>query len=711
MVDDFIYYDDDGNLVYADASDFQKTDKNDVSFDDFELFRKKINENLPEHYDELIFIDKLEKIITQHPFIDIRSYIHDYLSGLSGFKILKKYQLLSKLENYRISSKYLGFSGKRETQHNDNLSRNLKNDVWNTKHDILLKCFSYFKVELDDLIHYNLVRGFLILYLSENPTIQFQLKNSDNLKNYCISHYDKISLLSISTVLKNNFLNFLQTHFKNKVEIILNELKIKQIILTSDDKNYQIKPEFMNLKKLLIDLLMSYEQGITHSNFNYKLINKYPEFRLIPTDLIWNLILTPLVINETIVRKSTQAWMARPYSDMIFTKENFESTLKFLRNHVQQFGKLKFFGRPITPDKFIHELVELKKGNYDDFDDQITRLAGLCLADSVLTTSPHEELTDFDFSINVSDYRFRPEQIDAMKKSNFVLTSPILHCKVMIDQKLDIEFLKHLNGLIPSDHQGIIFSFVPQNPLVKGFLEKNSKIQIIDEEGVRNWVDITPSIPCRVGSVAKIRFDPINDNRGKIARIDSINYESGMSAVTILPELNQSNIHIRSLEEIILKEKSNGEFTNYSRNYFKFLNILSSVSNYDEFDIAIFELVPDKITKFDNFWRINFGNIVTRIFIDVDVSRKNYFCSCLTFSDNSNVLCRHLISSLNKITIDEEFLKTPFMDDNFIYDNIMNFIAYLIYDQIDALTDFLEYDLSHFFKIFLKNIAFPTKNL
>ena len=89
MVSDFIYYDDDGNLVYADPSDSQNIfEQPDELFDDFKLFRKKINENTYEHYDELIFIDKLEKIITQHPFIDIRSFIHDYLSGLSGFKIL-----------------------------------------------------------------------------------------------------------------------------------------------------------------------------------------------------------------------------------------------------------------------------------------------------------------------------------------------------------------------------------------------------------------------------------------------------------------------------------------------------------------------------------------------------------------------------------------------------------------------------------------------
>jgi hypothetical protein len=710
MVDDFVYYDDDGNLVYADPSDFQKIpEKDNEFFDDFELFRKKIDANKSEHYDELIFIDKLEKIITQHPFVDVRSYLHDYMSGLSSFKLMKKYQLFSKLENYRISSKYLGFPGKRETQHDDNLSHNLKNDVWNMKHGILLKSFSYFKVELDDLIYYNLLRGFFILYLTENPTIQFQLKNSDDLKNYCVNHHDQINLFVTTTSFKNNFLDFLQDSLKNKLKIILNELTIKQIILTTDNKNYQIKPELMNIKKLLVDLLMSYEQGITHGSFNYKLINKFPEFRLIPNDLIWNLILSPLEINETVVRKPTQAWMARPYTDMIFTKENFESTMKFLRNELQQFGKLKFFGRRITADKFIHELIELKKGNYDDLDDQVTRLAGLCLADSVLTTSPHEELNDFDFSINVSDYRFRPEQIEAMKKSNFVLTSPILHCKVMIHEKLDVTLLEYLNDLVPSGHQGIIFSFTPQNSLVKEFLEKNLKIQIIDEDGIRSWVDITSSIPCRVGAVAKIRFDPINDNQGKIARIDSINYETGMSAVTILPELDQSNIHIRSLEEIILKDKSSAEFTTFSRNYFEFLKFLSQISDPDEFSIAIFELVPDIILEENGLWRMNFGDITTKIFTNRAITDKNCFCSCINFSDDNTLLCKHLISSFNKIMIDEDVLKISFRANNIIYEIIMNFIANLTYEQISSLTDFLEFDFSPFFKTFLQNMV-DSKN-
>lgn len=705
MSNEIIYYDDDGNLVYGDSAElFDHSNDSGDSFDSLESFRKKLEGREHEHYDNVIFIDKLEKIINQHPFVEIRSYLDDYLSGLSSFKIIKKYQLSSKLENYRIGTKYLGFSGKRATTYDDNKLHNLKNKVWNSKYNNLIKSFSFFKKELDNLIYHNVLRGFLIFYLSENSSKMFNLENTNELKNYCISSQDKINLFVTSVYLKDGFLDFLAINLENKIEIILNELKTKKIIFTDDGENYQIETRLMNLKKLLMGLLATYEQGITHRNFNYKIINKFPEFRLIPIDLIWNLILNPLETGEIIVRKRTQAWMGRPYTDMIFTKSNFDSTMKFLRDQLQQFGKLKFFGRPITPDKFIQELIELKKGDFDDLDDQITRLAGLCLADSVLTTSPHEELPDFDFSINVSDYRFRPEQIEAMKKSNFTLSSPILHCKVMINDPLDLSYLEYLHKIIPSGHQGIIFSFYPKNSSIQKFLKKDAKIQIIDEVGVRSWVEITDNIPCRVGAVAKIRFDPINDNRGKIVRVDSINYETGMSTVTILPTLKQANIHIRSLEEIPLNEKSNSEFTAFSRNYFEFLGLVSRISNSEEFNVAIFELIPDKIIEFNDSWRVNFGTITTEIFMNRTVRDRNYFCSCLTFSDDSTTLCRHLISSLNKIAIDEEFLQTPIRNENIMYESIMNFIAYLTYDQIDALTDFLDYDVTSYFKKFLENI-------
>jgi hypothetical protein len=702
MSEEFIYYDDDGNLVYADSSELQSFGKKDsLSFDDFESFRTKLTGIEHDHYDELIFIDKLEKIITAHPFIDIRMFVEDYLSGLSSYKMIKKYQLNSRLEIYRIGTKYLGFSGKRVISQDNNLNVNLKNNVWKIKYDILLKCFSFFKNELNNLFKHNFLRGLIILYLSLESPDKFDNSEIKKFKNFCISHFDKMSLFHNDISIKNKFLDNSRNVSKKKIDLILNELKIKHIISSTDDIHYNILFPFQNLKKVFLDLLGNYNEGITHSNFNYKLIKNTPEFRFIPFDLIWNLILNPLESEDIIVRKHTQVWMGRPFNDMIFTKQNFDLMITSLRNQLEEFGQLKFFGRLISPDKFIDELIGLKRGNYDDSDDQVTRLAGLCLADSVLTTTASENLSDFDFSIDVSTYRFRPEQIESMKKSNFNLFCPILHCKVMINDVLDVSYLNHLYSLIPDGQQGVIFSFMPQNSEIKRLLKNDDKIQIIDEQGVRFWVEITPRIPSRVGSITQIQYDPINDHRGKTVRLDSVNYETGMSTVTILPELNQTNIHIRSLNEIDLHDVSNDDFISFSRNYFEFLKKLSVISNLEEYDTGLFEISPDEIIEHDCSWAIKFGEIISKIDLENNIDTKNYHCSCGTFSDDPEKLCRHLIASLNKLSLDEGFLKFVMTDGNFLYDGIMNFIANIAHNQIESLTDYSDYDFSSFFKKFL----------
>ena len=59
-------------------------------------------------------------------------------------------------------------------------------------------------------------------------------------------------------------------------------------------------------------------------------------------------------------------------------------------------SKIPFRGREISPDKFIEELLELEKGDLGDEDDQVTRLAGLVLAESAKLQTPHEDIKEFD---------------------------------------------------------------------------------------------------------------------------------------------------------------------------------------------------------------------------------------------------------------------------------------------------------------------------
>lgn len=704
MTEEIIYYDDDGNLVYADPSElFADSTDSKLVFDNLESFRKKIEGKEHHHYEEVVFIDKLEKIIVNHPFVEIRDFVKDYLSGLSSFKMMKKFGLASRLENYRIAALYLGFLGKRTTKCDDNLTENLKNKIWHTKYNNFVKQFSLFQKELDELICYNLLRGFLILYLFEKKSIILNDDMYKEIKNYCISYYTKIFLIQMTTPLKNHFEFYLESKLKNKLELIMNDLGYRNMISSINNKIYTITSKFKDIQESILKLLEIYPTGITHRNFIYKIFRDYSELRLVPMELFWHIIVQPLESNEKIIRKPTQVWLGKPFSDMLFTKQNFEDTMKLLRQQVEQFGRVKFFGRQINPDQFIEELIELNKGNFDDVDDQVTRIAGLCLVDSVLTTGPHEELNEFDFSIDVSNYRFRPEQIEAMNNLNFKLTSKIIHCKVMIKERLDLKNLKYLSSLIPLGHQGVIFTLMPLTPSVQKFLNDDAKIQVIDEIGIRSWVKITNTLPCRVGAIVKIRFDPITDLQGKIARIDSINYETGMASVTILPTLEQIIIHVRSLQEIQLYEEAPSEFINHSRNYFEFLKLLSKISDPSEFNLGIFETIPNKLNWDGHTATSEIDNIKTKISRGDLIQKRNYFCSCFKFNDNPTKICRHIISELDKVVRNYSYLQTPIKDVSYLYDGIMHFVEHTTIEQIDALLDHLDDNGSKLFKMYLKN--------
>ena len=101
--------------------------------------------------------------------------------------------------------------------------------------------------------------------------------------------------------------------------------------------------------------------------------------------------------------------------------------------------KIPFRGREISPDKFIEELLELEKGDFGGEDDQVTRLAGLVLAESAKLQTPHEDIKEFDFRVDIKNYNFRPEQLERMSKLDFKINSEIIHVKVMLEDILNLK--------------------------------------------------------------------------------------------------------------------------------------------------------------------------------------------------------------------------------------------------------------------------------
>ena len=156
-------------------------------------------------------------------------------------------------------------------------------------------------------------------------------------------------------------------------------------------------------------------------------------------------------------------------------------------------------------------MLELEKGDFGGEDDQVTRLAGLVLAESVKLQTPHEDIKEFDFRVDIKNYNFRPEQLERMSKLDFKINSEIIHVKVMLEEVLNLKKYDELREKIPQNEQGLVITFkkVPKN--VKRAIEKDSTIQVIGEEDLKIWSSITPRIPARMGSISKITIKEIQN--------------------------------------------------------------------------------------------------------------------------------------------------------------------------------------------------------
>jgi hypothetical protein len=695
-----LIFDDNGNLVFADYDDSVLTDEIQVEKSDhiFIMFERKMrHSSIHDTGQHHSFLEKVEQIVRRYPFVDIKEFVEDYLRGISEFRIRRKYGLLSSLDFYRIASIYLGFRGKRVKYLDDSFSQNLRVEIWNEKYDILTKSFDFFTDELNQLACYNVFRGLFFAFLLKQYKSDYSSIYKD-FKNFAINHKNDIDLLKYSKEFGGKFSEYLEKQFDEKLDQVISEFNQSNILKIINESTIQLDAIYMNVEESLLELLDSFENGITHKNFQFSIIKKFPMFNIIPINLIWILFMDKMQKEGKIIRKHNHAWMGRPYTDDIFTATSFDKFQKRIREELYKYGQTKFFGRKISPDTFIDELNNLPKGTFGDKDDQVTRIAGLVLSNSVLMQGPHEKDTFFDFSVDLTGYVFKPEQIDAMRRQNFRLNSKIIHCKIMINERITRPILEKMRERIPNGEQAVIFSFVKMSNDAKNYLSRDERIQIVDEDGIKNWVSISKYIPCRIGSVAKIRFDPSGQNLGRVARIDSINYETGLASITILPEMATEMIHVRSLEEIPLNIENQTNYERSFNNYFQFLRLVFKYS-HDEFQLGLNITPSDQVMKSYNELVFTFDNITTSIII----ARHSYLgCSCFRHAENRTMLCRHLVYAINHVAINKSYLDMELSADNPIMGCVIDFIN----DNSKNMIHGFYFDLNHedriIFKEFLK---------
>ena len=252
----------------------------------------------------------------------------------------------------------------------------------------------------------------------------------------------------------------------------------------------------------------------------------------------------------------------------------------------------------------------------------------------------------------MQNYAFRPEQIEAIGKLDFRPHDGrefgILHVKVMIDEKLSFKKYLELKNKIPPNEQGTIITFQALSAQINEDMKNDATIQIIDEEGVRIWVSITPQIPARVNSISKITFDPLSKLENKIVKVSSVFYETGFAIVNVFPEMNEETVLARTLEEIPLFVGGANNFNEYADEYSDFLTVLFTTSNYDDVIDGIFKNKFDHVMK-NSFFKFEFDYNVVELNFAHSNKRDIFNCNCIKYAENNLKFCSHLISALDYV--------------------------------------------------------------
>ena len=605
------------------------------------------------------FIEQIKKINRKNPFCYLPYFVKDFISGTSLKDLESKYHISYWMDLYNITNKILGFSEERYTsrKYDNALELNLKIINWNKKYQELKVNCKFFKNEVDELIFDNILQAKIIFSLMDKELEKNEIATEcKELKNqYDLFHF-------IDEGLANSFNEILEDGLENRINNILSGLKEEKIVTRStlDPKKLTVVFSINKIKKYIIREL-KIKGKIAYASLQTKILDQFPALKLIPKFGVFDAAWAELE-KEGIIHIEYRSGKGNDF--IIFLNEDYLKIQKEIQSLDTDVNKIPFKGRKITPEQFIEELLELEKGDFEDADDQVTRLAGLFLAESVKLQSTHEDIHEFDFRINLTNYDFRSEQSYVMKKLNLKINSEIFHVKVMINENLNLTKYNELKGKLPEHEQAIIITFekIPSN--IKKLLENDPTIQVIDKEGVKIWVSITSRLPARVNSLCKIYQDPLSKLENKLVRVNSIFYETGIALVNVIPEMNEATVLARCLQEIPLFESKASDFELYSKNYLKFLKILSPLAKNDDLIQGFFEqkiIEPPQILR--RSFEFNFGYNTVKIYLS-DYNKKNIInCSCMQWQENPLYLCPHLISALDHTARMKSFLDESWEND------------------------------------------------
>jgi len=630
-----------------------------------ELCSKKSEEpnSIEDMNDHEKFKRLVDKLNCKYPFLKIQEFIEEFVDGIYNKHIIEKYNFTKKSDFGTIIGKAnlnMVQARKKQIPGNTGYARrqNLLEKRTSESYNFSRKECDYFKEELEYMFNYTSASAIVILnYLTGNQDVNEIIKNKEIIGKNNTEYY-KVNMTSeISKIIQEEF------------ETIREDLFVKKILTHSFDE-YQLDADFEDIENKIKGIVSNETKGIIYSKLILKLIEEFPLVEYIPHQEIINKILSRFEKDNGIFKSESARYNLDPTERRFFTIGNYENqTLDMDVDGVPQ-----FFGRENDPHVFIDDIQYLKKGGFDDEDDQITRIAGLILAGTQKMISEPEKFNEFDFAVNMSGFSPTEEQAKIMEVSKIVLdpNCDIVHLKIMLDDDINTETIESIRKILPENEQAMIICFNKISQEVKSLISNDISVQIIDKNSLHLWAQITPQIPSRKNAVVKIMA---GEHLGKIARINNVNYETGKASIQMIPTEDEEVVYIGFLKEVNLYEDEIlREHSTLCENYFEFLNIMGKNSNAEQLEKAIFnaEQIIDKANVYKDRWDLiknvtfsaKYEDHVSIINPSESVFENIFHCTCNYFQ-SQNTLCFHLISFLNNIGITtNSFNETWGQDDN-----------------------------------------------
>jgi len=371
------------------------------SFFDEEYFESLIQNKVKniENVDDLVlrrtFAEQVKKIIASNPFTYLPYMIDDFFIGKDSQHICKKYHIRNQMRFKTIIQNMLKLEGKRyrEKQYKNAFEMNLKIPRWEDKYNILKDNLEFFKHELLELIFRNVLRSFILVIVTDFIDTGISKHDIITKARSLPDSYDIFRF--VDKPLQKSFDMFFNADFDILSEKILDEL-IASRILKRNKANSELLSNNLSIDNLKGSIIKKIQNN-GGSQYEYSLRSEieeeYPSLKLIPSLSFWEASLSELMCDK-IIRPSTGR------SKMLYLERDYGR----IQQNLHQFNSrnLQFYGRNISPEDFIEELLHLEKGDFEDEDDQITRIAGLMLAEFVKLQPPRELIPEFDFATDIT---------------------------------------------------------------------------------------------------------------------------------------------------------------------------------------------------------------------------------------------------------------------------------------------------------------------